>query len=78
MVGQLLYSLMPSRSSGAANTLTVSNFGTYWAMTPTSDAEKPHCGKCRVPFMKSTTWFLLKSSSICARVDSLRAMEAWM
>src|SRR5687768_10437045 len=56
MVGQLAYSLMPWRISASASTLTVWNSLTPQALsTWQASAEKPHCGNCGVPFMKSTT-----------------------
>src|SRR5260370_27633182 len=56
MVGQLAYSLMPWRISASASTLTLANSCTPQALsTCTAREEKPHCGNCGVPFMKSTT-----------------------
>src|SRR5690606_39404425 len=59
MVGHWPYSLMPSRISGSASTLTC------WYSTPvapsaaTALAEKPHCGARGSPFMNRTTWWSL-------------------
>jgi hypothetical protein len=35
--------------------LTVAYLGRWLSRMPTTAAEKPHCGKAREPFMKSTT-----------------------
>ena len=56
MVGQLANALMPWRISASASTFTVWNSLTPQALsTWQASAEKPHCGNCGVPFMKSTT-----------------------
>jgi hypothetical protein len=63
MVGQLEYSLMPSRTAGSWRTLTVSNFVPVSFKIWMTWAENPHCGKCLLPFMKRRTRFFLMSSS---------------
>src|SRR5262245_6712726 len=46
---------MPSRMRGSASTSTVVYSGTRVSRIWTTVAENPHCGICRLPFMKSTT-----------------------
>merc|ERR1712185_359300 len=55
MVGQLLNSLMPSRTPGSSSTLTPLNLTPIWLNTWTTAAEKPHGGNTGVPFMNRTT-----------------------
>ena len=54
-VGQSEYSFIPPRTSASDNTLTVVYLGIMVLRMLTTDAENPHCGKLRVPFMNSTT-----------------------
>jgi hypothetical protein len=54
-VGQFDSSLSPLRTSGSLRTLTVVYRGIKVLRMLTTDAENPHCGKLRVPFMKRTT-----------------------
>src|SRR5437868_2788068 len=70
MVGHCENSLMPSRIAASARTLTVSYLGTSWLRIDTTVAEKPHCGKLRLPFMNNTTLLLLIVLSICVRTFS--------
>ncbi len=54
-VGQSEYSFMPLRMSASLRMLTVVNLGTKVFKMFTTDAENPHWGKLRVPFMNNTT-----------------------
>src|SRR6478752_10643225 len=74
MVGQLLYSLMPWRTSASSSTLTVLSVR---VSTPTAlriwiaRPEKPHIGKLALPFMKSTRSLLLTRSSMRCWVSDM-------
>src|SRR5256885_4304357 len=57
MVGQFENCLTPSRTAGSVSTLMPLNLMPSSLSTSTTAAEKPHCGKTGVPFMKSTTSF---------------------
>src|SRR5665213_1691694 len=61
MVGQFEYSLMPWRTDGSDSTSMPLNFTPSWVRICTTAAEKPHCGKTGVPFMKSTTGWSVMS-----------------
>jgi len=63
-VGQSEYSFMPPRTSGSERTLTVAYLGIKVFRMFTTDAENPHCGKLRVPFMNRTTGSWATSESI--------------
>ena len=63
-VGQSEYSFIPVRISASLRILTVANLGTKVLRMFTTDAENPHCGKLRVPFMNRTTgsaWTMVSS-----------------
>src|SRR2546423_3949585 len=62
---------MPSRISMSCSTSTVSNGAPSCSKISTVAAEKPHCGKLRLPFMNSTIllplivdWILSVTSTI--------------
>src|SRR6266567_2121371 len=59
---------MPWRTEGSARTSMPLNLTPRWLRIWTTAAEKPHCGKTGVPFMKSTTG----ASPICWRMRSCR------
>src|SRR5579864_8805910 len=63
---------MPSRISMSCSTSTVSNGTPSCSKISTVAAEKPHCGKLRLPFMNSTIllllivdWIFSVASAIC-------------
>src|SRR6185437_12090990 len=64
MVGQLENSFMPWRTEESVSTSTPLNLTPRWLRICTTAAEKPHCGKTGVPFMKSTTGLLVTSCLI--------------
>src|SRR6266404_2543086 len=70
-VGQFENSLMPWRTEGSARTSMPLNLTPRWLRIWTTAAEKPHCGKTGVPFMKSTTG----ASPICWRMRSCRLVS---
>src|SRR5258707_901144 len=70
-VGQFENSLMPWRTEGSARTSMPLNLTPRWLRICTTAAEKPHCGKTGVPFMKSTTG----ASPICWRMRSCKVMS---
>src|SRR5260370_2849118 len=70
-VGQFENSLMPWRTEGSAKTSMPLNLTPRWLRICTTAAEKPHCGKTGVPFMKSTTG----ASPLCWRMRSCRVMS---
>src|SRR5450432_593163 len=60
---------MPWRISASARTLTVWRFSTPQAFSIcTAALEKPHCGNCGVPFMYSTTGWLVTCSRMVSWV----------
>src|ERR1700686_1191207 len=62
---------MPWRTEGSAKTSMPLNLTPRWLRICTTAAEKPHCGKTGVPFMKSTTG----ASPICWRMRSCRVVS---
>src|ERR1700730_9791335 len=75
MVGQWAKSLIPWRISGSARTLTVNRLSTPQAFSLcTAALEKPHCGNCGVPFMYSTTGWVVT----CSRMVSCVLMAAFV
>ena len=63
-VGQSEYSFIPVRTSLSARMLTVVYLGTKVLRMLMTDAENPHCGKLRLPFMNNTTVSLFTIESI--------------
>src|SRR5713101_5195743 len=62
---------MPCRTDGSARTSMPLNLTPIWLRICTTAAEKPHCGKTGVPFMKSTTG----ASLICWRMRSCKVVS---
>src|SRR5207302_8577442 len=60
---------MPWRTDGSARTSMPLNLTPRWLRICTTAAEKPHCGKTGVPFIKSTTgaspiWWRMRSCTV--------------
>src|SRR5713101_3962588 len=67
IVGQLAYCLIPSRISLSAKTSTAANCAAQDCNSCTDLAEKPHCGACGRPFIKSTMSFCVICCLILSR-----------